>query len=147
MTKTQKQSTKKTKKKQPKRNKVKHPALNPSYSPKTRHDVIDMDYLNQLNPEDKEWMNQFIDEYVGASLDFKNLENNLHNTKELKKDCTDRNNARNRCLYTQAKINHMLDELGEQEQVSADMKHANANNIEDALIAYIDKKKKLKPLK
>lgn len=44
-----------------------------------------------------------MDEYTNDVLDRKNLENNLHNTKELKQACDARNNARNRDLYSKLK--------------------------------------------
>lgn len=65
--------------------------------------MIDYDYTSKLSDKDKAWLNKFTEEYVNANLDYKNLKNNLHNTQELKKDCTDRNNARNRCILTRAK--------------------------------------------
>jgi hypothetical protein len=64
-------------------------------------DVYDvLEYADKLNQEEKLFLAKFMDEYNNAKLDYDNLENNLHNTKELKKACTDRNNARNRCIYT-----------------------------------------------
>jgi hypothetical protein len=48
-------------------------------------------------------LNKFTEEYVNASLDSENLENNFHCTDELKKDCYRRNNARNRDILTRAK--------------------------------------------
>ena len=60
-------------------------------------------------------------EWTNADLDFKNLKNNLHNTKELKKSCTDRNNARNRDIFSRAKASDNLkpfDELGKSQKLS-----------------------------
>lgn len=51
-----------------------------------------------INP--KAYLNKFNEEYVNDKLNRKNLKKNLHNTQELKKDCDDRNNARNRCQLT-----------------------------------------------
>lgn len=123
------------KKKKTPRDKVKYPALNPQYSPKVRKEFIDMDYIDQLSDQEKEWLNKFVNEYVGASLDYKNLENNLHNTKKLKKDCTDRNNARNRCMYGIAKANGLVGDDGRKEN---DVTVYNHNEIEDAMIDYLD---------
>jgi hypothetical protein len=81
------------------RGQVKNPGLSPHYNSKIRQEYIDYDYIHLLTDEQKSMLNQFTEEYYGASLDYENLENNFHNTQDLKKDCTDRNNARNRCIY------------------------------------------------
>lgn len=97
-----------------KRAKAKYPALKPELNLKTRYELIDYDYIGKLNEEEKKWLNQFTEEYVNASLDSENVENNFHNTQELKRDCYRRNNARNRDILTRAKAsgNHVsTDEL------------------------------------
>ena len=86
-----------------KRQKAKYPALRPELNLKTRYELLDYDYINKLSEQEKRWLNDFTEEYINASLDSKNLENNLHNTDELKKDCYRRNNARNRDILTRAK--------------------------------------------
>lgn len=54
-------------------------------------------YAHKLNSEEKAWMNQFMKEYNEAST-----ENAVfHTTAETRKICNDRNNARNRCWYTE----------------------------------------------
>lgn len=121
-------------KKTKKLSKTKYPALQRKSNPKSRRDLIDMDYLDQLSEKELIWFNKFMNEYNGAKLDYKNLKKNLHRTKKLKKDCTDKNNARNRCLYNKGikfYINHYN---AEDERVS--------DNLEDALIEYIDQKPK-----
>ena len=91
------------KKRQTKRGKEKYPALKPHLNLKTRYDLLDFDYVDQLSDKDKEWLNKFAEEYVNANIDTKNPKKNLHRTKALKKDCYDRNNSRNRCILTRAK--------------------------------------------
>jgi len=96
------------------RSKTKFPALKPELNLKTRYELIDYDYINKLSQSEKEWLNKFTEEYVNASLNTENLEQNLHNTDQLKKDCYRRNNARNRDILTRAKAsgNHIsTDEL------------------------------------
>lgn len=96
-----------TKKKKPsttknKRSKSKYAALDPSLNLKTRTDLIDYDYVGKLSDKEKAWLNKFTQEYVNAgNLSKENRP--LHRTKALKKDCYDRNNARNRCQYTRQK--------------------------------------------
>jgi len=106
----------------------------------TRQDEIDYDYLDKLSEEEKEWLNKFTEEYVNAKVDPKNLENNLHNTQKLKKECYDRNNARNRCTWTRAKASSRgksIDEL-------LDDDYKKDENVEDNLIDKIDGVKKTK---
>ena len=57
-------------------------------------------YVKQLSPSEKAWMNQFMKEYNDCSL--KENEAMFHITPKDRKICTDRNNARNRCQYTEA---------------------------------------------
>lgn len=78
-------------------------ALKPELNLKSRTDLLDYDYLDKLNDKEKLWLAKFTEEYVNDHLDRENLKKNLHNTKALKKDCDDRNNARNRCILTRAK--------------------------------------------
>lgn len=91
-----------TQKKQSRRSKVKYAALDPAFNLKTRTDLIDYDYINKLSEREKKWLNKFTQEYVNAGK-LNKKDRPLHKTKELKKDCYDRNNARNRCQYTRQK--------------------------------------------
>lgn len=51
-------------------------------------------------------------EYVGAKLNKKTTAN-LHNSKELKKSCYDRNNSRNRDIYSRSKARDGLTDIEE----------------------------------
>ena len=90
------------KKKSSRRSKVKYPNLNQSYNLRTRTDLIDYDYLDQLSDKEKAWLDKFTKEFVGASMD-KNPRKNLHKNKKLRKSCYDANNSRNRDVLTRAK--------------------------------------------
>lgn len=79
-----------------------------------------------------------MDEYNGANLDFKNSRKNLHKNKRLKKDCTDRVNARNRDVYAKAKITGTLYFANQQDYLL----DSESGNPEDALIDAIDDKYK-----
>jgi hypothetical protein len=61
---------------------------------------LDYDYLSKLSEEELLWLNKFTEEYVNASFDTSKPRNNLHRTKSARKDCYDRNNARNRDVLT-----------------------------------------------
>mgnify|MGYP003345048021 CR=1 FL=1 len=92
-----------------KRAKTKYPALKPELNLKSRYELIDYDYVHKLSEEEKKWLNKFTEEYVNASLNTEDLNSNLHNTTDLKRDCYRRNNARNRDILTRAKAsgNHV----------------------------------------
>lgn len=103
------------------------------------------EYVHKLDPEAKAWMNKFMGEYVGASLDTEDLSNNLHNTPALKKSCFDRNNARNRCIYTKQKAmgnlvdlesikeaEQLLDEVGIDFEAPEDKSSNKADRSEDS---------------
>lgn len=90
---------------------MKYPALNPSYNLRTRTDLIDYDYIDKLNDEEKAFLNKFTNEFIGASFDKEDPKKkgkrrkfkNLHKTAELVKSCYDANNSRNRDVLTRAK--------------------------------------------
>lgn len=128
--------------KETKRSRSKYPALKPELNLKTRHDLIaDYDYLKKLSSEEKEWLNKFTKEYVNAEINTKQPRKNLHRNKSLKKDCYDRNNARNRCIYTRSKASWNLKFF---EEVSENHKSLINNCIEEELIFKIDSEKKKK---
>jgi hypothetical protein len=104
--KQKKKTTSSTNKKS--RDKVKYPNLDQKYNLKVRQEELYIDYKNRLSEEELRWLNKFNKEYVNASLDTSDLKNNLHHTKKLKKDCHDRNNQRNICLYGEEKKNNNL---------------------------------------
>lgn len=103
-----------TPKKKTRRSQSKYPALDPALNLKTRTDLIVVDYIHKLNDEEKQWLNKFNEEYVNCSFDRKNLKKNLAaKNKKLKKDCDDRNNARNRCILTRQKATGFIEYLEE----------------------------------
>jgi hypothetical protein len=126
------------KKKKTRRSEVKYPALDSSYMPKVRQEYFDLDYLDQLNDEEKEWMNKFMNEELNAS--FKNDDTDLAQTKEEKRKAYSKNNARNRCLYGVTKANGLM-ENADLTTVYKDQDVDNTKRlVEDAMIAEIDKK-------
>lgn len=131
---------KKDKKTKKLRSEIKNPNLNTNYNSRTKREYIDMDYVKDLSEEDKEWLNQFIGEYYAADMDFDNLENNFHSTEKLKKDCTDRNNARNRCLYTIAKAQNKVLDVNPPDTDESVVKIRSNLDVEDSLIDVIDEK-------
>lgn len=64
-----------------------------------------------MNDKEKEWLNKFNKESINASFDSENPKKNIHRSKKLRKECYDRNNARNRDILTRTKASNQLDEL------------------------------------
>lgn len=121
--------------KKTKRAKVKYPALDPTVNLKTRYELIsDYDYLDQLTEQEKAWLNKFTKEYVNADLDTKRKSKNLHRSDRLRKDCYDRNNARNRCVWTKCKASGKFVSIDE-----VPNKVVENENYEECLIAKLDK--------
>jgi hypothetical protein len=73
-------------------------------------------YVNQLSEDEKEWLNSFVEEYVNANfnhgkervhpveyVEFERKNGTKYKADKHKKACEDRNNARNRCIYTKSK--------------------------------------------
>lgn len=108
-----------------------------------RQEYLDYDYLDKLNQEELEWLADFNAEYLNANVGKQSeaKKNRFHNTPELVKDCTDRNNHRNACIYGKAKARNNLIELDVYEQIE---ETENSSNTEDYLIELLDYTKKLK---
>lgn len=97
-------NTKKPKKKRVKKNRraqSKFPALEKKYNLLSRQDLLDFDYLNQLNDKEKAWLNKFVEEEVNASFRHSRP---LNKTKKDRQRCYNANNSRNRCILTKNKI-------------------------------------------
>ena len=72
---------------------------------KRRDDVDDVaSYAHKLNAEEKAWLNQFMKEYNDAHT----KDAVFHKTAAERKICHDKNNARNRCWYTEEKAANRL---------------------------------------
>lgn len=93
-----------------KRSRVKYPYLDPNNSLLIRKEETEdvASYTAQLNDSEKEWMNQFMKEYVNA--DTTNAQ--FHTTQEERKICYDKNNARNRCWYSKETAQNRLNLVG-----------------------------------
>ena len=130
-------------------------SLNPRYIPKVRKELLDMDYLSKLSTEEYRWLAQFMDEYVGANVrktkGGKIKAGHIHNTKELAKDCYDRNNKRNNDVFAIAKANNLLNTMetviryenenqNNNSYGNSGWKINNPNLIEEAIIHAIDEK-------
>lgn len=119
-----------------KRKKTKLPGLDPTVNSKLRWDLIDHDYLDKLSPKEKQWLSDFNEAYISGS--FKKGSKKFGKTDQERKDSYNRNNARNRDLYSITKATGYLKELDVKE-VEARQKDG-ARWAEDLVIEELDKK-------
>lgn len=140
--KTKKLSTQKPKKS--KRELAEYPALDPSLNLKTRTELLDYDYLHKLNAEELKWLNKFTEEYVNASINTVNPRKNLHKSKALKKDCYDRNNARNRDVLTRQKAFNKTFYLDDIAKKGYDDRERLNSRIELKMMGVMDEKGRIK---
>jgi hypothetical protein len=133
-----------------KRRNSKYPGLDPKMHPRTRHEYIDIDYAKKLTDEEKAYLSKFMDEYYGATLAPADSpgrwRKDLHRNKKLRKDCTDRNNARNRDTYSRSKARDKVKSITKEKETEiVDSKSTlNPAAHEDAIVALLDKKRSLK---
>ena len=117
-------------------------SLYPQHNTKVRKELLDADYLKDLDPETFRWYAQFTDEYVGGAV-HKNKQGKvksgyLHNTKALAKKCYDDNNRRNIDIYTVTKANHLMSNIDDELSNNDGWYVANPGLDEDAQINNID---------
>jgi hypothetical protein len=131
--------TSSTQKPKNRRNLSKYPALDPSLNLKSRTELLDYDYLNKLSDEELNWLNKFTEEYVHANLDTAKPRNNLHRTKSLRKECYDRNNARNRDVLIRQKAQNKSIYLEEIKEKGKDDQERLDAHIELKKMGVLDK--------
>lgn len=87
-----------------KRDSISHPGLNKGVNAKTRHDLLDYDYIHKLSAEEKTWLDRFSSEWVGAAFEKtasdKYSSKNLHKTAKKRREIYGNNNSRLRCTLT-----------------------------------------------
>lgn len=95
-------------KKKNKRSSFLYPAVEPRVNLKTRQEEIEdvKSYFHKLTPEEKEWMNAFMEEENNAN--FNHSGPKLNKSREDKKRIYNKNNARNRCIFTREKAQDKL---------------------------------------
>ena len=94
--------------------------MDPSLNLKTRCEEIEdlASYANTLSPKDKEWLNRFSEEYICANMNHSGTK--LHKKKTQIKSIYDKNNARNRCIYTREKAQgcmNYLEDMKERQEI------------------------------
>lgn len=139
------QNTKKEKR--VKRKDHKYPALIPQLNLRTRRDEIEdiYSYIHTLNDEEKEWLNKFATEEIVCSMDHEGEKLNTQLTNlpkgersaeevEVRQRLNLKNNARNRCIYTQEAAQgtlNYIDELFNEEEEEAVFEEFNGTEYEN----------------
>lgn len=85
-----------------KRDKVKTPGLRKDKFSKIKQEYHDIDYVDQLTEEEAQWLNNFMEEDLGARLNHPGKK--VYRKKKDKRACYQRNNERNRDLYSANKV-------------------------------------------
>lgn len=111
--------------------------LEKSLFSRVKQEYFDYDYIEQLGDDEKQWLSNFINEYLGANLNSDGKK--FHKSKEMRKDVFDKNNARQRDIYSIMRATGKLDSFCFE---SGDFKDV-AVGSEDAMIELIDAKREL----
>jgi hypothetical protein len=128
--------------KKTRRSKHKYPGLIKQYTNKIRREYLDQDYIDKLSPEEKKWLSNFNEEWLGAN--FNHGGEILHKKKEEKREIYNRNNSRNRDIIGQMNAQNKLiasdkiKDMLEKEELNQNVK---PDAVEDALITLIDESK------
>jgi hypothetical protein len=128
-----------------KRSKTKHPGLHKRFFSKIKQEYHDIDYINKLSEEDKEYLSSFMDEYLGANFTYNSKK--IHKKKMYKTKSYNAHNARQRDIFSIERAKGCLaidlDVCARAIESREDLK-----SPEDALIDFIDNKEEvLKVLK
>jgi len=141
-----KKATRKAKKKVIKKpqkayDKVKNVGLDPRRFSKIKQEFHDIDYADKLDPETRDWMSRFMQEDLGARLNHPGKK--IYRKKKDKLECYRRNNKRNFDMFSIAKATKMVnqDDLNDFITNLQETQGKTASDIEDELIAELDKKK------
>jgi hypothetical protein len=131
-------AVKNEKKKKTPRRKVKYPALKKQYNSRIRQEYIDYDYIDQLGKKELDFLNRFTEEETNAN--FKHGGKLINKTDKEKRACYNRNNSRNRDIYSIAKARG---QVIDKEDWFVDFCVMNEDEYisEDDLIDIIDKKR------
>ena len=117
-----------------------YPGLNEKYFSRIKQEYYDIDYINKLSSEEKEWLSSFMEEDLGARFNHKGKK--IYKKKSKKRESYDRNNARNRDIYSIAKATGKISDVSTEEAVSVWEDNYVNENYEDILIEELDKKNK-----
>lgn len=117
---------KKKPKKVTKRSRTKYPGLSKQLYSKIKQEFFDIDYVNKLSEEEKEWLNNFMNGDLGANT----KDNPVFEDYEEKRKCWKKNNDRNNDVYSIMRATGKLSDVTISPTESVD--------LEQVLIEYID---------
>ena len=120
------------------REREKYPALDVTLNLKSRTEAIDYDYLHKLSEREKKWLNKFTEEYTNASFNTKQPRKNLHKSKQSRRDCYNRNNARNRDVLTKQKAGNRNTYLEDIVDIGKDNTISMENKIDLQMLGFLD---------
>lgn len=142
-TKTKAKGSKSIPKIKKKRDQTKNPGLDKRLFSKIKQEYHDIDYIDSLSAEEKDWLSRFMEEHLGANDKHKGKKIYKRlDTKAGRKKIYDPNNQRNRDVYARAKAAGMTLDLDPKFVVEAlQAENDWADTTEDKLIEMIDSKK------
>lgn len=93
--------------------KTKKDPLNPKNNLKIRYEEIEdvYSYANTLNEKDREWLERFVQEEIRANLKHPGEKLNDVNDPKVRSRIYDRNNHRNNCIMSRAKVHGTLESI------------------------------------
>jgi len=103
-----------------------------NYFSRIKQEFFDIDYWNKLTKKEKDYLAQFMHEFLGANLD---QENPIHDKNKYAKDIYNSNNSRNRDIYARTRAGGMLSSIDPTMKESVG---ASTGNYEDELLDYIE---------
>lgn len=148
-----KSKKKQTKKKDNKYNKQKYASFNTNYQVGVRKELLsDIDYIDKLSEEEKDWLNRFLQETVVTN--FNHGGENLYKDKEERRKLYTENNKRNADVYSLSKSKGNLyyspkstdsseDDNGESTIADINYSKQHKDDMEDLYNTAIILKKKL----
>ncbi len=124
--------------KKTRRGETKHNGLKKEFFSKIKQEYHDIDYVDKLSEQEKDWLSRFMNEDLGANLKENRESGKAINTdpKHIR-DIWARNNARNADLYSKAKATGMLD------TPDAIPDDSYYESFEDAVIDQLDLSKQI----
>jgi hypothetical protein len=122
------------KKKTSKRKRTKYPGLNKNCYSRIKQEFFDLDYVDKLSEEEKQWMNDFMNGHLGANT----KDTPIFPNYEDKQKCWKMNNDRNIDTYSIKRVTGELSDV-------ATMPEEKTEYI-DELIAYIDEQIELEKI-
>jgi hypothetical protein len=118
-----------------KRDGRKYPGFDKGVNSRTRWEYLDQDYIDKLSPKDKKYLSDFMCEWMSGN--FQHDGKKMHKTGQEKRDCYNRNNARNRDVYAIKKATGYLAPIEDHAQ-ALESSHISKDSNEDAIIELID---------